>query len=197
MKLHGLIWIVKVVLFIVLTVRNEHEVTKSWKPLRFVMRVCSKNYISRQWQHYAMQTLVPGAKFQNKSFIRSSPLWEDGKPDTQSLFWNGGHSSASRRCLTEQRSACPVPAVGAAMRLRVAGAVLLSATAYYVYLPLPSGVSEPWKLMLLDALFRSFLRVVRAADAPPGTGWCEGGHGEPEPVREVAVRAVDRMWYYS
>uniref|UniRef100_A0A3B4H4M5 Neutral cholesterol ester hydrolase 1-like n=1 Tax=Pundamilia nyererei TaxID=303518 RepID=A0A3B4H4M5_9CICH len=31
-------------------------------------------------------------------------------------------------------------------------AVLLSAAAYYVYLPLPSGVSEPWKLMLLDAL---------------------------------------------
>uniref|UniRef100_A0A671YBP4 Neutral cholesterol ester hydrolase 1 n=1 Tax=Sparus aurata TaxID=8175 RepID=A0A671YBP4_SPAAU len=46
------------------------------------------------------------------------------------------------------------------MRLRLAGAVLLSAAAYYVYLPLPSGVSEPWKLMLLDALFRSFLQLV-------------------------------------
>lgn len=48
------------------------------------------------------------------------------------------------------------------MRLRLAGAVLLSAAAYYVYLPLPSGVSEPWKLMLLDALFRSFMQAVRA-----------------------------------
>lgn len=50
----------------------------------------------------------------------------------------------------------------AAMRLRVAAAVLLSAAAYYVYLPLPSGVSEPWKLMLLDALFRSCMQTVRA-----------------------------------
>lgn len=47
------------------------------------------------------------------------------------------------------------------MRLLLAGALLLSAAAYYVYLPLPSGVSEPWKLMLLDALFRSFMRAVR------------------------------------
>uniref|UniRef100_A0A3B5AXZ4 Neutral cholesterol ester hydrolase 1 n=1 Tax=Stegastes partitus TaxID=144197 RepID=A0A3B5AXZ4_9TELE len=42
--------------------------------------------------------------------------------------------------------------------------VLLSAAAYYVYLPLPSGVSEPWKLMLLDALFRSFMQAVRRTD---------------------------------
>lgn len=49
------------------------------------------------------------------------------------------------------------------MRLRVLGAVLLSAAAYYVYLPLPSGVAEPWKLMLLDALFRSFTHAVRLA----------------------------------
>lgn len=76
----------------------------------------------------------------------------------------------------------------AAMRLRVAGAVLLSAAAYYVYVPLPSGVSEPWKLMLLDALFRSFMQAVRAAGcmtgqscrmhdrtAQPGTGSCQGG----------------------
>lgn len=39
----------------------------------------------------------------------------------------------------------------------MAAAVLLSAAAYYVYLPLPPGLSEPWKLMLLDALFRSFM----------------------------------------
>uniref|UniRef100_A0A3P9QH36 Neutral cholesterol ester hydrolase 1 n=1 Tax=Poecilia reticulata TaxID=8081 RepID=A0A3P9QH36_POERE len=53
-----------------------------------------------------------------------------------------------------------------AMRLRLAGAVLLAAAAYYVYLPLPSGVSEPWKLMLLDALFRSFI------DAAHSLGVC-------------------------
>ncbi|XP_008394652.1 neutral cholesterol ester hydrolase 1-like [Poecilia reticulata] len=55
------------------------------------------------------------------------------------------------------------------MRLRLAGAVLLAAAAYYVYLPLPSGVSEPWKLMLLDALFRSFMR---ASDAAHSLGVC-------------------------
>lgn len=56
----------------------------------------------------------------------------------------------------------PLTAPSVAMRLLLAGAVLLSAAAYYVYLPLPSGVSEPWKLMLLDALFRSFMQAVRA-----------------------------------
>lgn len=73
------------------------------------------------------------------------------------------------------------------MRLRLAAAVLLSAAAYYVYLPLPSGVSEPWKLMLLDALFRSFMQAVRAEDAPRtdrcylvvgGRGQCSVGQKE-------------------
>ena len=50
------------------------------------------------------------------------------------------------------------------MRLRLAGALLLSAASYFVYLPLPSGVCEPWKLMLLDALFRSFIQAVRHGD---------------------------------
>uniref|UniRef100_A0A3P9ITR6 Neutral cholesterol ester hydrolase 1 n=1 Tax=Oryzias latipes TaxID=8090 RepID=A0A3P9ITR6_ORYLA len=49
------------------------------------------------------------------------------------------------------------------MKFRWVGALLLSAAAYYVYLPLPSGVSEPWKLMLLDALFRSFIRASHVA----------------------------------
>ncbi|XP_039900196.1 neutral cholesterol ester hydrolase 1-like [Simochromis diagramma] len=59
------------------------------------------------------------------------------------------------------------------MRLRLAGAVLLSAAAYYVYLPLPSGVSEPWKLMLLDALFRSFMQ---ASDVAHAMGVCHRVH---------------------
>ncbi|XP_017269641.1 neutral cholesterol ester hydrolase 1 [Kryptolebias marmoratus] len=59
------------------------------------------------------------------------------------------------------------------MRLRVAGAVLLAAAAYYVYLPLPSGVSEPWKLMLLDALFRSFMQ---ASDVVHMLGFCHSIH---------------------
>ncbi|XP_075905157.1 neutral cholesterol ester hydrolase 1-like [Nelusetta ayraudi] len=59
------------------------------------------------------------------------------------------------------------------MRLRVLGAVLLSAAAYYVYLPLPSGVAEPWKLMLLDALFRSF---THASDVAHALGVCHRVH---------------------
>ncbi|KAJ3611019.1 hypothetical protein NHX12_021035 [Muraenolepis orangiensis] len=48
------------------------------------------------------------------------------------------------------------------MKLRWIGAVLLSAAAYYVYLPLPSTVSEPWKLMLLDAMVVSWVEVIEA-----------------------------------
>ncbi|XP_051266733.1 neutral cholesterol ester hydrolase 1 [Dicentrarchus labrax] len=59
------------------------------------------------------------------------------------------------------------------MKLPLAGAVLLSAAAYYVYLPLPSGVSEPWKLMLLDALFRSFMK---ASDVAHALGVCHRVH---------------------
>ncbi|XP_061614290.1 neutral cholesterol ester hydrolase 1-like [Phyllopteryx taeniolatus] len=59
------------------------------------------------------------------------------------------------------------------MKLRFAGAVLLSAAAYYVYLPLPRGVSEPWKLMLLDALFRG---VMRAGDVAQALGACHQVH---------------------
>lgn len=51
------------------------------------------------------------------------------------------------------------------MRLSVAAAVALSAAAYYVYLPLPPGVCEPWKLMLLDGLFRSFMTAGDALHA--------------------------------
>ncbi|CAL8292491.1 unnamed protein product [Lota lota] len=51
------------------------------------------------------------------------------------------------------------------MKLRWIGPVLLSAAAYYVYLPLPSGVNEPWKLMLLDAMFRGCMTVGDMAHA--------------------------------
>lgn len=39
-------------------------------------------------------------------------------------------------------------------------AVLLALAAYYVYIPVPGAVSDPWKLMLLDATFRSAQQVV-------------------------------------
>lgn len=38
---------------------------------------------------------------------------------------------------------------------------LTVAFAYYVYIPLPDGIQEPWKLMLLDAGFRTTLHLVR------------------------------------
>lgn len=46
---------------------------------------------------------------------------------------------------------------GLAMNMRAFPALLTALTAmtaYYVYSPLPSTLSEPWKLMLLDATFR-------------------------------------------
>ncbi|XP_038588154.1 neutral cholesterol ester hydrolase 1-like [Micropterus salmoides] len=70
------------------------------------------------------------------------------------------------------------------MRLRLAGAVLMSAAAYYVYLPLPSGVSEPWKLMLLDALFRSFMQ---ASDVAHKLGVCHRVHMLNQVVSWVEV----------
>eukprot|EP00064_Thunnus_orientalis_P021853 superscaffoldBa00006911_g22021 len=70
------------------------------------------------------------------------------------------------------------------MRLRLAGAALLSAAAYYVYLPLPSGVSEPWKLMLLDALFRSFMH---ASDVAHAFGVCHRVHLLSQVVSWVEV----------
>nr|XP_044986181.1 neutral cholesterol ester hydrolase 1 isoform X2 [Jaculus jaculus] len=38
-------------------------------------------------------------------------------------------------------------------------AALLALLAYYVYIPLPRSISDPWKLMLLDAVFRSAQQV--------------------------------------
>ncbi|XP_026863825.2 neutral cholesterol ester hydrolase 1 isoform X2 [Electrophorus electricus] len=46
------------------------------------------------------------------------------------------------------------------MRSILFTAVLLSvAASYYIYLPLPSTITEPWKLMLLDAVFRCMMHV--------------------------------------
>ncbi|XP_044525491.1 neutral cholesterol ester hydrolase 1 [Gracilinanus agilis] len=40
-------------------------------------------------------------------------------------------------------------------RFWVVSTILVSLLAYYVYIPLPADISDPWKLMLLDATFRS------------------------------------------
>uniref|UniRef100_A0A672K9M9 Uncharacterized protein n=1 Tax=Sinocyclocheilus grahami TaxID=75366 RepID=A0A672K9M9_SINGR len=46
------------------------------------------------------------------------------------------------------------------MRSILIGTVLLSiSTAYYIYLPLPSSISEPWKLMYVDALIRGMMKL--------------------------------------
>ncbi|XP_051543284.1 neutral cholesterol ester hydrolase 1-like isoform X1 [Myxocyprinus asiaticus] len=46
------------------------------------------------------------------------------------------------------------------MRFFLIGAILLSiAAAYYIYLPLPSTISEPWKLMFMDAILRGIMHV--------------------------------------
>lgn len=145
----------------------------------FLTATGQKNYISHQQPRYAMLTLLPIRKCQNKSIFKccpSSPLWDRYKPETPTFMLKSGSflrvssipGGATDRLGREEcvpvwtASFRQVAYKSAAMRLRLAGAVLLSAAAYYVYLPLPSGVSEPWKLMLLDALFRSFMQAVRA-----------------------------------
>lgn len=44
-------------------------------------------------------------------------------------------------------------------------AALVALAAYYIYIPLPSSASDPWKLMLLDAALRSIVQVVRPSQA--------------------------------
>lgn len=43
----------------------------------------------------------------------------------------------------------------------VVTASLTLAVAYYVYIPLPDTIQEPWKLMMLDAVFRTTMHLVR------------------------------------
>ncbi|XP_029983517.1 neutral cholesterol ester hydrolase 1a [Sphaeramia orbicularis] len=52
------------------------------------------------------------------------------------------------------------------MRLRpvVVSVFVAAAVAYFVYIPLPENVQEPWKLMLLDAAFRATVRIAMIKD---------------------------------
>uniref|UniRef100_A0A8C5QM64 Neutral cholesterol ester hydrolase 1 n=1 Tax=Leptobrachium leishanense TaxID=445787 RepID=A0A8C5QM64_9ANUR len=53
------------------------------------------------------------------------------------------------------------------VKMKVASALITAVaafTAYYVYRPMPSTVSEPWKLMLLDATFRCAQDLCNLAD---------------------------------
>ncbi|XP_065114507.1 neutral cholesterol ester hydrolase 1 [Paramisgurnus dabryanus] len=46
------------------------------------------------------------------------------------------------------------------MRIVVIGSLILSiAAAYYIYIPLPSTISEPWKLMFMDAILRGIMQL--------------------------------------
>nr|XP_055038200.1 neutral cholesterol ester hydrolase 1 [Misgurnus anguillicaudatus] len=46
------------------------------------------------------------------------------------------------------------------MRIVVIGSFILSiAAAYYIYVPLPSTISEPWKLMFMDAILRGIMQL--------------------------------------
>ncbi|XP_043848766.1 neutral cholesterol ester hydrolase 1 [Dromiciops gliroides] len=47
------------------------------------------------------------------------------------------------------------PSVARLRCLCVVSTALVALLAYYVYIPLPANISDPWKLMLLDATFRS------------------------------------------
>lgn len=161
------------------------------------------DYISHQRSAYTMETLLPEIHFQNKISIRRSPppLQRKGRepkapasyfeieviPPSFVAPWRTQRRS-HRVGLNPQE---PLTAPSVAMRLLLAGAVLLSAAAYYVYLPLPSGVSEPWKLMLLDALFRSFMQAVRArmhrGQVDAGLQGSGNEHSHADGIRECRI----------
>lgn len=45
--------------------------------------------------------------------------------------------------------------------LPVFGTVLLTAAlAYYIYIPLPDAIQQPWRLMMLDAALRTTMSLV-------------------------------------
>lgn len=132
----------------------------------------SCNDMSKQ-EHYRMfSSIVPvrrATENETPSFIlKSVPL---------PLFLVAPDRAAERLDRSGGITHDPEAVRSATMRLRLAAAVLLSAAAYYVYLPLPSGVSEPWKLMLLDALFRSFMQAVRAEGCAEDRLMVSGGGG--------------------
>lgn len=46
--------------------------------------------------------------------------------------------------------------------LVVAPLLLAAALAYYIYVPLPDSIEEPWKLTMLDVTFRTVMHAVRS-----------------------------------
>lgn len=64
--------------------------------------------------------------------------------------------------LSELRAGEIIQPVGAIMRpLPVFVTLLLTAAlAYYIYIPLPDAIQEPWRLMLLDAALRTTVTLV-------------------------------------
>lgn len=38
--------------------------------------------------------------------------------------------------------------------------LLTAALAYYIYIPLPDAIQEPWRLMMLDAALRTTMSLV-------------------------------------
>lgn len=65
-------------------------------------------------------------------------------------------------------------------------AALLALAAYYVYIPLPGAVSDPWKLMLLDATFRGAQQVVSRAKGMPRVA--------PAPLIETPIVCPGCPW---
>lgn len=63
---------------------------------------------------------------------------------------------------SEIRAGAIIQPVGAIMRpLPVFVTVLLTAAlAYYIYIPLPDAIQEPWRLMMLDAALRTTMALV-------------------------------------
>lgn len=85
-----------------------------------------------------------------------------------------GHGNTGASSGEPGSEAAPAHRGVAAAAMRAAWLLLpalAALSAYYVYLPLPGTVSDPWKLMLLDATFRAVQQTVRQRSGPaPGSG---------------------------
>lgn len=85
--------------------------------------------------------------------VHTSPLWLAGGFDLWQI--KAGCS------VSEQKSPMDTSLLRTMKRLCGVTLILTLSLSYYIYMPLPATVSEPWKLMLVGATFRTATHLVR------------------------------------
>lgn len=108
--------------------------------------------------HYSLQTTGSEQKGVSMQVLFWRFPAESGVTQEPSLSSDKPESISCSQIVTEDPEA-----VRYKMRLLpvVVTMLLTAAVAYYVYIPLPDAIQEPWKLMMLDALSRTAMHLVR------------------------------------